>query len=161
MEEGEIALASVRQADGETKLRPVVLLRRMPLFDDFLVCGVSTQLRRFMVAKYALRSAVLPRITDTVPFAERIRLHLMGIHRKLSGGDPEAVSPLFSGKAPDGRPAKGHEHVFLLPLDEDGDGRIDHLMVDELVTSPCVAPVLQDLVGSFYHEPRHIVYEVV
>ena len=82
-----------------------------------------------MVAKYALHSAVLPRITDTVPFAERIRSHLMGIHRKVSGGEPEAVSPVFSGKAPDGGPAKGHEHVFLLPLDEDGDGRIEHLMV--------------------------------
>ena len=89
---------------------------------------------RFKVARYALHSSVLPRITDTVPFAERIRKHLMGIHRKVSGGDPEAVSPLFSGKAPDGGPAEGHEHVFVLPLDEDGDGRIDHLIVKSSLT---------------------------
>jgi mRNA interferase MazF len=35
----------LRQADGTVKDRPVVLLRRMPPFQDFLVCGVSTQIR--------------------------------------------------------------------------------------------------------------------
>jgi len=89
---------------------------------------------RFKVARYALHSAVLPRIADTVPFAERIRTHLMGIHRGVCGGDPDSVSPLFSGKARDGGPAEGHEHVFILPLDEDGDGRIDHLIVKSSLT---------------------------
>jgi len=84
---------------------------------------------RFSVARYALHSTVLPRVTETVPFAERVRSFLMGIHRKVVRGDPAAVSPLFAGKAPDGAPARGHEHAFLLPLDEDGDGRIDHLML--------------------------------
>ena len=89
--------------------------------------GPSTS--RFRVARYALSSTVLPGITKTVALAERIRSRLMGIHRHVVGGDPAAVSWRFSGKAPDGSPVKGHDHAFLLPLDEDGDGRIDHLMV--------------------------------
>ena len=44
MNEGDIALAPLPQADGQIKSRPVVLLRRLPPFGDFLVCGVSTQL---------------------------------------------------------------------------------------------------------------------
>jgi len=45
MNEGDLALARLPQADGQIKNRPVVLLRRLPPFDDFLVCGVSTQLQ--------------------------------------------------------------------------------------------------------------------
>jgi mRNA interferase MazF len=46
MNEGDIALAPLPQADGRLKYRPVVLLRRLPPFGDFLVCGVSTQLQQ-------------------------------------------------------------------------------------------------------------------
>lgn len=84
---------------------------------------------RFRFAKYALSSTVLPSIRETVPFAERIRAHLMGIHKQIRNGDPALVSPLFSGKEPDGTPLQEHRHSFYLPLDEDGDGRLDHLLV--------------------------------
>jgi CRISPR-associated protein Csb2 len=84
---------------------------------------------RFRVARFSLHSKVLPRVTETVPFAERIRAHLMGIHRKVQDGDPAAVSWLFSGKEPDGKPAIGHQHAFIMPLDTDGDGRLDELVV--------------------------------
>jgi mRNA interferase MazF len=46
MNEGDIALAPLPQADGQIKNRPVVLLCRLPPFGDFLVCGVSTQLHQ-------------------------------------------------------------------------------------------------------------------
>lgn len=46
MNEGDIALAPLPQADGRIKPRPVVLLRRLPPFGDYLVCGVSTQLQQ-------------------------------------------------------------------------------------------------------------------
>jgi mRNA interferase MazF len=46
MNEGDIALAPLPQADGQIKNRPVVLLRRLPPFGDFLVSGVSTQLQQ-------------------------------------------------------------------------------------------------------------------
>jgi mRNA interferase MazF len=46
MKEGDILLTALRQADGRVKDRPVVFLKRMPPFQDFLVCGVSTQLQQ-------------------------------------------------------------------------------------------------------------------
>jgi hypothetical protein len=46
-------------------------------------------------------------------------------------GDAQSSST-FSGKDADGRPVRGHPHVSILSLDEDGDGFIDTL----LVTSP-------------------------
>jgi mRNA interferase MazF len=49
MNEGHIALAPLPQADGQIKHRPVVLLRRLPPFGDFLVCGISTQLHQRVV----------------------------------------------------------------------------------------------------------------
>jgi mRNA interferase MazF len=45
MKEGDILLTALRQLDGALKDRPVVFLRRMPPFQDFLVCGISTQLQ--------------------------------------------------------------------------------------------------------------------
>jgi mRNA interferase MazF len=46
MREGNVAIAAIPQFDRQTKKRPVVLLREMPLYRDFLVCGISSQLRR-------------------------------------------------------------------------------------------------------------------
>jgi mRNA interferase MazF len=44
--EGGIILIPLPQADGKIKNRPAVILREMPSYGDFLVCGVSTQLRQ-------------------------------------------------------------------------------------------------------------------
>jgi hypothetical protein len=44
MKEGDVLLAALRQADGQVKDRPVLFLKRMPPFQDLLVCGVSTQI---------------------------------------------------------------------------------------------------------------------
>lgn len=49
MTEGDIALTALPQADGRTKPRPAVLLRRMPPFGDWLICGISTQLHQQVV----------------------------------------------------------------------------------------------------------------
>jgi mRNA interferase MazF len=46
MKEGDILLTALKQSDGALKDRPVVFLRRMPPFQDFLVCGVSTQVQQ-------------------------------------------------------------------------------------------------------------------
>jgi CRISPR-associated protein Csb2 len=61
--------------------------------------------------------------------AEKVRVRLMGIHKRIKHDDPTLVSPLFSGKQPDGTPLEGHRHAFYIPSDEDGDGRIDHLTI--------------------------------
>ena len=41
-----MALTPLPQADGRAKPRPAILLRRMPPFGDWLICGVSTQLHQ-------------------------------------------------------------------------------------------------------------------
>jgi len=46
MKEGDVILTPVPQADGAVKNRPAVILREMPPYRDFLVCGVSTQLHQ-------------------------------------------------------------------------------------------------------------------
>ena len=46
MSEGQIGLADLVQSDGSRKRRPVVLLRELPGYGDFLVCGISTQLHQ-------------------------------------------------------------------------------------------------------------------
>ena len=46
MQEGDIAIASIQQSDGTYKPRPVLVLRQLPGFGDFLVCGISSQLRQ-------------------------------------------------------------------------------------------------------------------
>lgn len=46
MKEGDIILAPVPQADGRVKNRPAIILRELPPYQDFLVCGVSTQLHQ-------------------------------------------------------------------------------------------------------------------
>jgi mRNA interferase MazF len=45
MNEGDVVLTPIPQADGRVKNRPAVVLRIMPPFDDLLVCGISRQLR--------------------------------------------------------------------------------------------------------------------
>ena len=50
MREGDIVLSRIPQADGITKNRPAVLLRELPPFADFLVCGISSQLHQCVPA---------------------------------------------------------------------------------------------------------------
>jgi mRNA interferase MazF len=49
MKEGDIVITPLPQADGQVKTRPAIILRAMPPYGDFLVCGVSTQLRHEVV----------------------------------------------------------------------------------------------------------------
>jgi mRNA interferase MazF len=46
MREGDLALTPIRQANGQVKNRPVLVLREMPPFHELLVCGVSSQLHQ-------------------------------------------------------------------------------------------------------------------
>ncbi len=46
IQEGDLILTPLPQADGRLKNRPALILRKMPPYDDFLVCGISTQLHR-------------------------------------------------------------------------------------------------------------------
>lgn len=46
LSEGDLIVADLPQADGRTKPRPVLLLRELPGFGDFLVCGISSQIHQ-------------------------------------------------------------------------------------------------------------------
>jgi len=46
MNEGDVILTPLPQADGRVKNRPCIAPRQMPGFGDWLICGVSTRLRR-------------------------------------------------------------------------------------------------------------------
>jgi mRNA interferase MazF len=61
MNAGDLLIASLRQVDGTIKDRPVLLLRRMPPFQDFLVCGISTQLQQ---SAPELDETITPRDAD-------------------------------------------------------------------------------------------------
>jgi mRNA interferase MazF len=45
MKKSDIVVAVFPQADGSLKRRPALILCEMPPFRDFLICGISTQLR--------------------------------------------------------------------------------------------------------------------
>jgi mRNA interferase MazF len=44
MKEGQILIADLPQSDGTVKRRPVLVLRQLPGYGDYLVCGISSQL---------------------------------------------------------------------------------------------------------------------
>ena len=46
MKDGDVVIASLRQHDGTVKDRPALCLRRLPPFQDLLVCGISSQLQQ-------------------------------------------------------------------------------------------------------------------
>ena len=101
-------------------VRPADAIRARALRPQTRNAGVQAVLME-------LSSSVLPLVTATVEVAEQVRVRLMGIHKRITG-DARRVSPVFSGKTPDGEPRKDHQHVFILPLANDR-GRIAKLLL--------------------------------
>lgn len=48
MKESSIILTPITQANGQIKNRPAIILREMPKFRDFLICGISRQLKQYV-----------------------------------------------------------------------------------------------------------------
>lgn len=46
MKEADIVIAVFPQSDGSSKRRPALILREMPPFQDFLICGISSRTRQ-------------------------------------------------------------------------------------------------------------------
>ncbi len=76
--------------------------------------------------RFALDGPVLPPVTETVYVAELARRRVQGLYGRLFNG---AASPLFSGKQANGAPLAEHRHAFFLPTDEDGDGKLEHILL--------------------------------
>ncbi len=71
MEEGDIGLAALPQSDGQIKLRPVLLLKHLPSFGDFVVCGISTQLRH---EQQGMDEILLPDVNNRLKQPSLVRL---------------------------------------------------------------------------------------
>ena len=48
MKEGNIVLTPIPQSNQEIKNRPALILRIMPRYQVFLVCGISSQLKQYV-----------------------------------------------------------------------------------------------------------------
>ncbi|WP_017292863.1 type II toxin-antitoxin system PemK/MazF family toxin [Geminocystis herdmanii] len=48
MKECDIILTSILQADGKYKNRPALILKKMPKYNDFLMCGISGKLQQYI-----------------------------------------------------------------------------------------------------------------
>jgi CRISPR-associated protein Csb2 len=70
------------------------------------------------VARFAFAGQVLPRLTDAILLADRVREALL----RHSDG-----SPVFLGRDASGSPLSGHEHAFILPEANGRHGRITHV----------------------------------
>jgi len=81
-------------------------VRREDCF-DLAPVRPQPRLRRPTVARFAVASAVLPRITRAVSVAERVHQALVA---RFKDGPAPAV---FTGLGPDGKPQAGHRHAFI------------------------------------------------
>jgi mRNA interferase MazF len=80
MREGDVALAALPQADGQRKLRPVLLLRELPGHGDYLVCGLSTQLSQEIKGFDEIISPTDPDFVESgVAQASLIRLAFLAV----------------------------------------------------------------------------------
>jgi len=104
-----------------------------------LPISTNSQVQTLSLARYALDAPVLPLVTDTLPVAEAVRTALMGryqrlLHQRKFGHAEKPYqeqfrSPTLAGKDADGQPLRDHRHAYFLPVDEDRDGRLDHVVV--------------------------------
>ncbi|MEI8210975.1 MAG: type I-U CRISPR-associated protein Csb2 [Planctomycetota bacterium] len=70
--------------------------------------------------------SALPTIQRTLPQAELIHRAVVG--RVAKGG--RVACPELTGKDSEGNPLTGrHEHAHVLPVDLDGDGHLDHIII--------------------------------
>ncbi|MCL6649358.1 MAG: type I-U CRISPR-associated protein Cas5/Cas6 [Chloroflexi bacterium] len=88
--------------------------------------GTTRQLDDPVVAlRYTLDRTPLPPLERAVAIGDRARRAAMSLYGRMNGGKN---SPTLSGRV-GARPAEGHRHAFYLPVDEDHDQRIDHLLI--------------------------------
>ncbi len=99
---------------------------REPFLRSAIASVNARSQERPLVARYALRSAVLPRLAEALSLGERLRVAAMSHSRRVSGD----VRPVFSGH---GEGPSNHQHAMYLSATEDPSnlsrGLIDHLVI--------------------------------
>ena len=78
MNEGEVILTPIPQADGQVKNRPAVVLRELPPYRDLLICGVSTQVQHCVPDDFLGRQGTLCpwQWSSMLPYRSRWLLNL-------------------------------------------------------------------------------------
>lgn len=69
---------------------------------------------------------------STLPARERALPQAELVHRSLvahAGRGKRVDCPELTGKDAGGKPLTGHRHAHILPIDLDGDGRLDHVVI--------------------------------
>jgi len=86
MQEGDSAIASIQQSDGAYKPRPVLLLRQLPGYGDYLVCGISSQLRQTVSGFDEVLQPDVDnwlRVTSVIQLSNLIAIPALGIDRAI------------------------------------------------------------------------------
>ena len=96
-----------------TAPRRTVSMAKQVTFADTALLALSSDTRR---------GDVLPTVTRSLPQAELL-------HQGLVSHVGEAICPELTGRDRAGVRLEGHRHATLIPLDLDGDGRLDHFLV--------------------------------
>jgi mRNA interferase MazF len=79
MKAGDIIRIPLQQSDGIVKPRPVLLLKKLPPFGDWLVCGITSKLRHEVKDFDILITDIHPDFTNTnLPKPFLIRLGFIG-----------------------------------------------------------------------------------
>ncbi len=103
---------------------------------DALQVGTPTRTRRTNV-KYVTsmllalttpsgNTSALPSVTRTLPQAELFHRAIVG----RAGSGKKVNCPELTGRDANGKPLLGeHRHAHVLPMDLDGDGRLDHVLI--------------------------------
>lgn len=74
---------------------------------------------------YQLSTTSLPSIYDTIMISDKIHKLLLSKSIKFNVNNLEK----FSGRNNDGTPLKGNRHMYILPIDLNNDGKIDHILL--------------------------------
>lgn len=81
--------------------------RKVDCFEPEAIRAKRSSTKLVTVARFAIASAVLPRITQAISVAERL-------HQTLAKrSDQKACAPIFIGKEANGEPLKGHQHTHI------------------------------------------------
>jgi len=82
-------------------------IRKVDCFQPGAVRPSRRQKKSVTVARFAISSVVLPRITQAVSVAERMHQSL------VKRADGKSCAPVFIGKESNGEPLKGHQHTHI------------------------------------------------
>jgi mRNA interferase MazF len=89
VKEADVVLTPLPQAEAPPKNRPALILREMPPFGDFLVCGISTQVHQAVPGFDKVISRTDADFAGSGPLADSvIRVGFLAVlpRKKLLGG---------------------------------------------------------------------------